>query len=185
MRKCISNWIRNNYGSKRGLLNYAKYQAKYHLGFYKKYQVIDWNRVERLVFVCHGNICRSPLGEYYARSLGANVESCGLACGNDHPADPRAIGYAENINLDMTAHKTRNISNMDFAESDLIVVMEPAHVLALDRHRLGGAQVTMAGIWHPRPRVYIHDPYSSSGGYFSACELAVTEATEVIVGRVG
>jgi protein-tyrosine phosphatase len=181
MFKCISNWIKNNYGSKRGLLNAFKYQCMYYLGFYKKQQNIDWTKVNRLVFLCHGNICRSPLGEYYAKSLGAVTCSCGLACQNGFDADPRAIEYGQRKGLDMSCHKTTNISQMDFSQHDLIIAMDPMHIRELEKIDTCLAQSTLAGLWLKRPQPYIHDPFSVNSKYFSYCESLVISATGGIV----
>ena len=183
MRKCISKWVKDNYGSKRGLLNYVKFQTLYHLGGYKKYRIVEWNRVERLIFVCHGNICRSPLGECYAKSLGANTDSCGLDCQNDFPADPRAIAYAKNRSLDLSGHLTTHITKMSFTERDLIIAMEPKHLDWLKRANTGAAQITLAGFWLPKAIAYIHDPFSTNDVYFSKCEGIVMKTTESILER--
>ncbi len=183
MRKFISKWIKDTYGSKRGLLNHVKFQTQYHLGAYKKYRAIDWSRVERLVFVCHGNICRSPLGECYAKSLGANADSCGLDCQNDFPADPRAIAYAQSSALDLSTHITTHIAKMSFTESDLIIAMEPKHLSWLENANTGPAQITLAGFWLAKPIAYIHDPFSTNDVFFSVCEQTVINTTEAILER--
>lgn len=183
MIQCISNWIKNNYGSKRGLLNTFKYQCMYYSGFYKKQQNIDWAKVTRLVFLCHGNICRSPLGEYYAKNLGAIACSCGLECQDGFSADPRAIEYGQHLGLDLARHKTTNISQMKLTENDLIIAMEPAHTETLKRLKIGQAQTTLAGLWLSPPQSYIHDPYSTNDKFFSFCEGLVVSAAGGIVER--
>ena len=183
MIKCTSNWVKNNYGSKRGLLNTLKYRCLYRIGFYKAQSNIDWSKVNRLVFLCHGNICRSPLGEHCAKKLGENAVSCGLKCGSDFDADPRAIRYGSALGLGMSSHKTSNIGDVELHNDDLIVAMEPKHLKALSQRNVSQAQITLAGLWLNRPNPYIHDPFSVNEQYFSICENLVVAATGVIVER--
>src|SRR5690606_1450921 len=145
----------------RGFLKYYAFLAKYHLGNFKLYSAIDWGRVERLVFVCHGNMCRSPLGEGVSRAGGVDAVSCGLYCRDGAGANPRAISYAESVGLSLEQHKTQNIKHYFSRRTDLMVAMEPEHLNLLAIHR-GGAQVTLAGLWAKSPSPYIHDPYNAS-----------------------
>jgi protein-tyrosine phosphatase len=180
MLKPLIHYINDNYGSKRGLLNGVKGQLWHGMGNYRSLRMIDWELVDRLIFICHGNICRSPLAEVCAQSLGAKAESFGLLCRDGRTADPRAIRYAANVNLDFSKHRTRNIAGLKAGVTDLLVVMEPGHLQGLSNAVSGAAQVTLAGLWLPNPQPYIHDPYSANDKYFSRCEGAVMTATEVL-----
>jgi len=86
---------------------------------------VDFSRVSRLVFVCSGNICRSPFGAFYAREKGLEVDSCGLHTRGGDPADPRAVAFAERLGIDMMPHRTKNISDYEPRDGDLLLVMEP------------------------------------------------------------
>jgi protein-tyrosine phosphatase len=142
----------------------------YCLGRYTQCKKIDWARVNRIVFLCHGNICRSSLAEYYARNLGANTVSCGLACRGNDPADKRAINFAADIGLDLTVHTTTNIKDVVFSGDDLLVAMEPAHLDGIKKHNTQGAQITLAGLWGDNNKsAYIHDPYSAIDEHFLIC----------------
>ena len=145
------------------------------LGRYSRYRAIRWDNVRRLVFICKGNICRSPLAAAYAAHEGMAVDSCGTDCEENRPADRRAIEYAAGIGLDLTRHATRNFRSLQPRETDLLVGMEPAHLTALGG-RTGDAQISLAGLWLPRPRPYIHDPYSANPEYFRRCEDTVVAA---------
>lgn len=181
----LTNYIKKQYGSKRGLYNSSKYKVLYHLGRYKQFTKIDWARVDRIVFLCHGNICRSSLAEYYARHLGANTVSCGLACRGGDPADRRAIKFAADRGLDMTGHRTTNIKDMVFSSSDLLVVMEPSHLEGIKAHNITGAQVTLAGLWGCNNKsAYIHDPYSAVDEHFLCCGKNIICAVKGIVGTL-
>ena len=169
------NTVNDTFGSRRGLLNYGKYCMLQWLGRYSHYRAIRWGRVRRMVFICKGNICRSPVAAAYAAHEGMAVDSCGIDCAEDLPADRRAIEYAAGIGLDLTRHATRNIRRLHPREGDLLLGMEPAHLPAL-AERAGDSQISLVGLWLPRPSPYIHDPYGANPEYFRRCEDTVVAA---------
>lgn len=96
-------------------------------------QQLDLTRVNSVLFVCLGNICRSPLGEglfvRHARAAGVlerfAVDSCGL--GDWHAGelpDPRTRRTAARYGLELT-HRARQIRpSTDFDRFDLILPMD-------------------------------------------------------------
>jgi len=180
MLEAIKTYINEHYGSRRGLLNHYLFGAQYLLGQFNRYQNLDWEKVNRLIFVCHGNICRSPLAEYVARSKGVVTESFGLSCGNDFSADPRATKFGSSLGLDLSEHRTRNISKYIAQKGDLIVVMEPAHLPGVIACSRNTAQITLAGLWLKSPNPYIHDPFGGGDSFFSKCETLIVYAAEKI-----
>jgi len=89
----------------------------------------------KILVVCSGNICRSPLGEAVLRSrfqaggLGwIEVASAGTLGLEDVPADPLAISVAAAAGYDVAAHRSRALTRELVASSDLVLVMEQAHV---------------------------------------------------------
>jgi len=84
-----------------------------------------------ILFVCLGNICRSPVAAgvmkrlYAERGLTGVIESAGTAdwqAGN--PADPRSIKIALDHGIDIRDHRARRIERSDLDRFDLIVVMD-------------------------------------------------------------
>jgi len=179
MFNIIRKYICNTFGSRRGLLNLSKAQCIYWLGGYRGYQKIDWSRVDRLIFICQGNICRSPLGEAVAyQKFDLRAESFGLDCRDGAPADSRAIGFAESVGIDLTKHASRHIQSYSPTQFDLVVAMEPKHLLQLPAETRSIAQVTLVGLWQPSPCPYVHDPYSACEQYFERCERMVMAGTK-------
>lgn len=176
-----TGWIKNRFGSKKGLLLFTYHQMLYWLGFYRHYKNIDFSRVRRLVFVCQGNICRSPLGEAVARSLGVKTFSFGLDTRGDAPADPRAITWAETNGYALESHRTRRVENYVPEEGDLLIAMEPKHANNLkNRFSYSSTQITLAGLWLRSPMVFIQDPFNTNSKYFSLCEIRVAKASEML-----
>lgn len=168
--------VADRFGSKRGLLAYVLGQMALMLGRYRSLQTPDWTRVRRLVFVCHGNICRSALGDAVARTHGARAVSCGLHACPGRPADPRTVAYAARHGIDLAKHESARADQLQFTGEDLIVAMEPAHLVGL-ADLMGEAQVTLLGLWLPEPLAYLHDPYNASPSYFERCMGLVKCAT--------
>lgn len=175
--------IYDRYGSKKGVLRHLFYKTLWLFGAFRPSKSIGRLKFQRLVFVCSGNICRSPLAEAYARHLGANAVSCGLHCTDNHPADPRAQVYAKKMGLDLSNHKTRHIRHFEFQTGDLIVGMEPKHLNELKKLPLNGACTVLAGTLSKNPRPYLHDPFNCSEEFFWLCEEKVLESVRGLLGK--
>ena len=91
----------------------------------------------RLLFVCSGNTCRSPLARVIAeRELGAlgwrvEVRSAGVGAMWGAPASEGSLRAAARHGLDLSEHKSRPIDDDLVRWADLILVMSPAHLLRL------------------------------------------------------
>jgi len=156
------------YGSKRGVLEYYKARGAMLLGSFARCSDIDFSRVERLVFVCKGNICRSAYADAFGRRLGLACDSAGIEASPGALANDRVMALATTRALDMSQHRTRRLDQQDFCASDLLIGMEPWH-LAPMRAAANGAQVTLLGLWHPPYRPYLHDPFVAAQPYLETC----------------
>ena len=96
----------------------------------------------RILFVCMGNICRSPMVETVARvelaraGIAAEVASAGTE--NYHVgegADPRAIEMAQAHGYPLAQHRVRQVRAADFDDFDLVLAMDRVNLRALERHR--------------------------------------------------
>lgn len=184
MLEALTAYINDRYGSRRGCMNHWRFCVQLRLGVFAQYAAIDWSRVENLVFICHGNICRSPLGEAVARQqYHLQSESFGLDCTDGALADPRAQAFAQGIGVDLSQHASRHIRDYEPQPCDLIVVMEPKHILQLPP-LLSVTQITLVGLWLDRPQPYVHDPFSSSPHHFNYCEELVVRGVKGMAERI-
>lgn len=92
----------------------------------------------QILFVCTGNICRSPVAEYLLRhSLGPEskwqVSSAGLFAGNWLPASPPAVEVLAERGIDLTPHRSRLVTKDIIDQATLIVVMTNEHLEELKR----------------------------------------------------
>jgi len=86
--------------------------------------------LSRVVIVCVGNICRSPMAEALWRArigsggAGGVVESAGIAALVGAEADPKAAALVRHRDLDISSHRARQLSQDMVQRASLVIVME-------------------------------------------------------------
>jgi protein-tyrosine phosphatase len=107
--------------------------------------------IGKVLFVCVGNICRSPMAaalleQRLSNRFPAVVQSAGVAALVGEPAEPLAVTLMKERRIDLSGHRARQLTAEMASASDLILVMEEAHQRAVERifpagrgriHRLG------------------------------------------------
>lgn len=101
-----------------------------------------------ILFVCMGNICRSPLAEGILRNLAESaalhqltVDSAGTDGWHRGDApDPRSIAMARRHGIDISLQRTRQVAAADFETFDLVFAMDENNLanllrLSSERHR--------------------------------------------------
>jgi protein-tyrosine phosphatase len=161
--------ISDRYGRKNAWLLHIYASLLSAAGHYDRFLTISWDRIGRLVFVCKGNICRSPYCETKARSLGVVGISRGLEAGSQGGTPKPLLKAAASRGLDLSSHQPSRFRPEELAPGDLVVVMDPEQAARIEGAALPqGVQITLLGIWHPKPRPDIQDPYGTyqAGGAF-------------------
>jgi len=85
-----------------------------------------------IVFVCTGNICRSPMAEYMLRDLLGDesdwqVGSAGVIAGRGMGASKVAVDAMKEIDIDLCPHRSRPLLQDLVDDAELIVVMTASH----------------------------------------------------------
>lgn len=147
----------------------------------------------RILMVCLGNICRSPLAEGILQSkLPADkfeVDSAGT--GNWHTGqqpDERSIATAKNRGLDISCQKARQIKKSDFTDFDHIYVMDASNyrdVLALAQDEGAKAKVKlMMDEVFPGQKVDVPDPYFGGPEGFDKVYDMLDEACSIVASEL-
>lgn len=132
-----------------------------------------------VIFVCLGNICRSPMAAgimrqiYADENISGKVESAGTMDWNvGSGADPRAVSVARDNGIDITKHRARQFTVDDFERFDIVFVMDNVNAVSLkklapeaQRHK-----ICLLGV-----DVEILDPYHSNEAAFHATYKALDE----------
>lgn len=105
----------------------------------------------RILFVCTGNTCRSPMAAAITRRMlrergwnHVDVESAGVAALTGVPASDGAVAAAERQGLDLSEHASAQLTRDRLERADLVLAMTPAHVRAVEELG-GGDKVALLG----------------------------------------
>jgi len=102
----------------------------------------------RILFVCLGNICRSPTAEGVLRAIAAkefpgltiDVDSAGTADFHvGEPPDRRTVAAARRRGYDLAGLRARQVQPDDFSLFDYVLAMDRANLAGLERLRPEGA----------------------------------------------
>ncbi|MEM8740032.1 MAG: low molecular weight protein-tyrosine-phosphatase [Pseudomonadota bacterium] len=100
----------------------------------------------RILFICLGNICRSPTAEAVARLRldGHQLDSAGTSGWHEgEPPYPAMVRAAARRGVDMTALAARKATARDFDRFDLILAMDGSTLAAMETLRPAGNQTDL------------------------------------------
>ncbi len=136
---------------------------------------------KNILFVCVGNICRSPSAEVMLRQAVAGkdirVSSAGLGALVDHGIDATAQELLLERGLDGAAHRARQISSAILASADLVLTMERKHVRRIaDIAPEASGKTFLLGKWQQERE--IPDPYRQQRPAFEHVYKLMAEGVE-------
>ena len=144
-----------------------------------------------LLFVCLGNICRSPLAEgalrHVARQQGLELRLDSAGTGDwhvGHPPDPRAIAAARRNGVDISDLRARQVTADDFTRFDHILALDRQNLADLSRLAPAGstARLTLLLDHVPgREGQGVADPYTGTDADFDQTWADVTAAAAGLV----
>lgn len=147
----------------------------------------------KVLMVCLGNICRSPLAEGILRSKaflkGVEVDSAGT--GNYHIGklpDKRSIAIAKKHDLDITDQRGRQFTVSDYDNFDIIYAMDNANrrnILRLARNKEDKKKVKLIlNELFPGEDLDVPDPYNGGEHGFRIVYNMLNEACDIIIGKI-
>jgi protein-tyrosine phosphatase len=116
-----------------------------------------------VLFVCHGNIIRSPMAEVvFRKRCGIPSRSAGLHAIQGNAADKRAVEIAPEFGVSLREHQAALVTHELLAPYDLVVAMDRFNeARLLHRYPEAAAKIVMLGTFAPQhlPGDEIPDPY--------------------------
>ena len=140
---------------------------------------------QRVVCVCTGNICRSPLaaGVLKKHVPGLTVSSAGIAAVEGGRMPDEAAAIAKHAALDLAEHRGRQITTPIVREADLILVMEKGQLdWIVSRFPETRGRVFMATHWVGGDD--IADPYRQSAAFFERVYSQLDEGVRAWADRL-
>ena len=149
----------------------------------------DTNRPIRVLMVCHGNICRSPMAEFILRDMArkrglsdrleiASAATSAEELGN--PVYPPARAELARHGISCNGKTARQVARADYARYDYLIVMEQYNIRNLLRLTGGDPQGKVCRLldFSARPRD-IDDPWYS--GDFTRAYADIVEGCEALL----
>ena len=153
--------------------------------------------MNKVLMVCLGNICRSPMAqgilENKINALGSSIEVDSAGTASYHvgePPDSRAIDKTAHYDIDISAYRGRQFTVRDFDEFDHIFAMDYSNyenILSLARNDADRQKVQMIlNLIYPGENMSVPDPYYGGDDGFenvyqlldNACDLFLKETNE-------
>ncbi|MDT9598309.1 low molecular weight protein-tyrosine-phosphatase [Sphingosinicella rhizophila] len=141
-----------------------------------------------ILFICLGNICRSPLAEAALRAeaarLGIPVEVDSAGTGDwhlGHPPDKRAAAVASRNGIDISGLRARQVRAEDFHHFDHIVALDAQNLADLRGMRPQGSRAELSLLLdHVEGRAgqAVADPYYGQDEHFDVTWQDVTEGAK-------
>ena len=147
-----------------------------------------------VLFVCLGNICRSPLAEAALRGeaerLGLEVEVDSAGTGDwhiGHAPDPRAAAVARRNGVDISGLRARQVGPQDFHRFDHIVALDAQNLADLEAMRPAGAKAELSLLLdhvEGREGQAVADPYYGEEEHIDAAWADVTEGAKGLARKI-
>ena len=134
-------------------------------------------RKTRIIFVCHGSICRSPAAEFILKSLSDNYDVISRAVSNEeigndvYPPMKNALNRAC---IPFERHSAKRISNEDYDWADYIFYMDDENLYYLHRFFPNSEKIKPINLYTPSIGE-IEDPW-----YTGRYDLVVSQITQCI-----
>ena len=148
--------------------------------------------MKKILFVCTGNTCRSPMAEVIFNSIAEekeldwHAESAGVAAVGDRPASVNAVKAVAEIGLDLSGHKTRFLPTVDLNEFSMFVGLNDEHADILRSIGIPGDMIRVLRR-APNPddiydlRLDIVDPYGGDLNAYRKCRDDIIGAVKMLI----
>lgn len=151
-------------------------------------------RPVEVVFVCWGNICRSPMAERVAQGWaaregleGVRFSSSGVSAEeNGNPIDPRARAVLAAHGYDAGGHRAHRITASEIERADLVIGLEQLHVDRMRRLAPRASGLCLLTDFDPdaAPGSGVDDPWYGDASGFDDTLACIEAAMPGVLARV-
>jgi len=132
-----------------------------------------------VLFLCLGNLCRSPFAEAAAaqRLAGVAIASAGFLSHDGRPSPPHVVQAARSLGVDLSGARARRVTAAQVEQADLIVCMDLGHLQRMaDEFPQALGKTTLLGLFEPGGPVEMRDPYDLSAAATRAVFVQMLQA---------
>lgn len=151
--------------------------------------------MKKIMFVCTGNVCRSPMAQYYfnqkiaEQNLGDKfiAYSCGINANIKQKATPNAIDAIKSYGVDMSSHQATRLENSNIFECDLIITLTDFHKRLIETTypKLKEKVYTLKGFVEPNAKyIDIDDPWGLDIDVYKKCAKEITTYVDKLIEKL-
>jgi len=149
--------------------------------------------IHGLLFVCKGNVCRSPFAEYYLKSKVTqgviSIDSCGTDVTQGVCPPEEAVCVAAKYGIDLRRSVSKHIKAVDIRAFNMIIVFDKSiHGMVLrDYPEVANKTFLLRKLSTAPDNILcnIEDPYSQGLKEFKRCYIKIVRAIDCLVGMLG
>ena len=139
----------------------------------------------KILCVCTGNVCRSPMLEALLQreyeKLGrtdVTVHSAGVMTNDDMPPTAEAVAVMKEIGIDISGHRSRQVTPAIVEESDVFVALTTEHGVTLAFYHAADPEKVVV------PGAGIPDPYCLPIAAYRECRDDLLEALPQLIADI-
>lgn len=130
--------------------------------------------MKKIIFVCTGNTCRSPMAEGYLKSKNRkdlDIISRGLAA-DGSPVSENSVLAMKELGIDISAHVSKQLTFADIDETSVFICMSASHADILEGLGIDKMKLFVLGI---------SDPYGADITIYKKCRDEIIEGIDEFI----